>query len=211
MCPASLCPHFPARYLTTTHTRPTLFAVAQRRLPLQEQVDSGALAPMLLRLSMGGTGVAGSMGGGPCQKYLGNMGRRPLFPKDKYCLGVYPCKPPFTLAGTSRQRRTRADAITAFYRRSRGGWVNGKEAVPTIWAEGPCFPKISAVVAFILADCRLSSREQVDSGGWGSTGGGSVASKRHVVTKMVPPTVAVTYTSAAMHHERAVASVEACA
>lgn len=121
------------------------------------------------------------------------------------------CTAPFTLAGTSRQRRTRADAITAFYRRSRGGWVNGKEAVPTIWAEGPCFPKISAVVAFILADCRLSSREQVDSGGWGSTGGGSVASKRHVVTKMVPPTVAVTYTSAAMHHERAVASVEACA
>ena len=37
-----------------------------------------------------------------------------------------------TLAGTGRQRRIRSDAIAAFYTRGKGGWVDGRGALPII-------------------------------------------------------------------------------
>ena len=41
-----------------------------------------------------------------------------------------------TLAVTGRQRRTRRDAITAFYTRGKGGWVDGRGAVVGAWVVG---------------------------------------------------------------------------
>ena len=121
----------------------SVFTLAERPLPLPEQVDSGALAPTLLRRFSGEAGLGGSMGGGSCQQYLRNIGRRPMFPPKNAATAVILAERhlPFSKAG--RQWHTRADATTAFYAGARGmGWFECDPAnnIWSLWAEGPCSP-----------------------------------------------------------------------
>ena len=67
------------------------FNLAERRSRLREQVDSGALEPMLVRRFLGEAGLGGSIRGGARQHHLGNRDRRA----------------PFTLPGTRTQRPAR--------------------------------------------------------------------------------------------------------